>query len=93
MFIFRYLTIPSQKLGFRDWGIGSSRSLAVGFIDIAWARFAQTESPTEAQGMLASKIMEVIFSAPRSLALSSLVQDVMIQGYQGVVGTLGNRFS
>ena len=90
MFIFRYLTIPSQKSRFRDWGIEVSRSLAVGFVDIACARVAQMESPTEAQGRLASKIMEVVFSASRSLALSALVLDVMIQGYQGVVGTLEN---
>lgn len=92
--MFRYLTISSHNSGFRNGGIEASRSLAVGFADIASTRFAQMKSPTEEAGglalMIVEMIVEIVFSTSRSLALSALLLDVVIQGYQGVVGTLEN---
>ena len=79
--MFRDLTISSQNSGFRNWGIEAIRSLAVGFADIASARFAQMRSPTEEPGGLALMTVEMVFSTSRSLALSALLLDVVIQGY------------
>ena len=75
----RYLTISSQKSGFRNWGFEASRSLAVGFDDIASARFAQMKSPTEGPDGLGLMTVEMAFSTSRSLALSALLLDGVIR--------------
>ena len=79
--MFPYLTISSQKSGFRNWGFEASRLLAVGFDDIVSAKFAQMKSPTEEPGELGLMTVETALYTSRRLALSTLLLDVVIQGY------------
>lgn len=80
----------------RNWGIEASVLLAVRFAyirDIASARFAHIKSPTEKPSGLALMMVRMVLSTSRSLAIGTLILDVVIQGSQGVVGTFLNRFS
>ncbi len=91
--MFRHPVISSQKSDSRVWGIESSLLLAVGFAyirDIATARFAQIKCLIKEPGGLALMIVEMVLSTSRSFAIGALLLDVMIQGYQGVVGTFEN---
>ena len=91
--MFRHPVISSQKSDSRDRGIESNLLLAVGFAsirDIASARFAQINSPMEEPGGLALMIVKMVLSTSRSLAVGALILDIVIQGYQGVVGAFEN---